>query len=201
MSTSSGRTPLAAKSFMSRPHGTSGVSAGFGPSPVSTRTVRPSERIRYDPRLKRTLCSSVRCDSCGCQFSEGMVGKKLHRSNSSMPSDSDMISTFPTRITLLAIDSPLGWPCWLRERRDRLSSAAGLHPVPCMMRPAPSGVKASGARRLLRADEAHVEALLEHGLVVHAAQLIAARIVRERVRAARIPGRLQLDEHLERVSI
>jgi hypothetical protein len=53
--------------------------------------------------------------------------------------------------------------------------------VPCMMRPAPSGVKASGSRRLLRADEAHVEALLEHGLVVHAAELIAGRIVRERI--------------------
>src|SRR5262245_4760519 len=100
MSISSGRTPLAAKSRSSSPHGTSGVSFGRGPSPVSIRMVRPSARIRYEPRLKRTLCSSVRCDSYGCQLSSGIVGKKLQRSNSRVPSDKAMISTSPTRITL-----------------------------------------------------------------------------------------------------
>ena len=41
-----GRTPLAAKFFISSPHGASGVSAGLGPRPVSTRIVRPRERTR-----------------------------------------------------------------------------------------------------------------------------------------------------------
>src|ERR1044071_3084518 len=108
MSTSSGRTALAAKSRMSSPQGTSGVSAGRGPSPVSIRIVRPPARIRYEPRLNRTLCSSVRCDSYGCQLSPGIVGKKLQRSNSSSPSDSIMISTLPTRTTLLVMSGLLG---------------------------------------------------------------------------------------------
>ena len=34
-----------------------GVSAGRGPRPVSTRIVRPDERMWYEPRLKRTLCA------------------------------------------------------------------------------------------------------------------------------------------------
>src|SRR6185436_12486152 len=58
------------------------------------------------PRLKRTLCASARCDSWPRQSDSGMVGKKLQRSNSSMPSDSIMISTSPTRTMLLAILSP-----------------------------------------------------------------------------------------------
>src|SRR5258705_208425 len=66
------------------------------------RIVRPPPRIRYEPRLKRTLCS-CRCDSYSVQLSSGMVGKKLHRSNSSIPSDSWVISISPTRITLLAM--------------------------------------------------------------------------------------------------
>src|SRR5687768_11041494 len=59
--------------------------------------------MRYEPRLKRTLCASVRCASWGRQSVSGMVGKKLQRSNSSMPSDSIMISTSPTRTMWLAI--------------------------------------------------------------------------------------------------
>src|SRR5215510_6741519 len=102
MSTSSGCTPLALKSCISWPHGTSGASAGLGPRPVSIRIVRPPARIRYEPRLKRTLCS-CRCDSYSVHSFSGMVGKKLHRSNSSIPSDSWVISTSPTRITLLAM--------------------------------------------------------------------------------------------------
>src|SRR5919197_5848072 len=68
--------------------------------------VRPSARTRKEPRLKRTFCSAVRWDVYGCQCSCGMVGKKLQRSNSSMPSDSDRISTSPTRIVLFAIVCP-----------------------------------------------------------------------------------------------
>src|SRR5262249_10568824 len=66
----------------------------------------PSDRTRNEPRLKRTWCSSVRCASYGCHCSCGIVGKKLQRSNSSKPSDSERISTFPTRIVLLAMLCP-----------------------------------------------------------------------------------------------
>src|SRR5882672_8394546 len=125
MSTSSGRTPLSWKSRMSWPQGTSGASAGLGPRPVSTRIVPPCEQMRKEPRLKRTLCSSVRSDSWPCQLSSGMVGKKLQRSNSSMPSDRDMISTLPTRMTLFGTaGAPLvGDPS---KGGDRLESLARL---------------------------------------------------------------------------
>ena len=103
MSTSSGRTPFVWKSCRSWPHGASGASAGRGPRPVSTSTVCPLDRIRYEPRLNRTLSSCVRCDAWGRQSPAGMVGKKLQRSNSSIPSDRDMISTSPTRMTWLAM--------------------------------------------------------------------------------------------------
>src|SRR5262249_37508937 len=87
---------------------------------VWTRTVRASVRIRYEPRLKRTLCSWVRCDSYWRQLSPGMVGKKLQRSNSSIPSDSAMISTSPTRITFLGIVSAP--PCAGGPARGRYPS-------------------------------------------------------------------------------
>src|SRR5919198_3326975 len=129
MSTSSGRTPLAAKSRSSSPHGTSGVSLGRGPSPVSTRMVRPSARIRYEPRLNRTLCASVSSDSYGCQHSSGIVGKKLQRSNSSEPSDSAMISTSPTRITWLGMMAP--------KRTTRVRLGAGRRRCYTTARPPP----------------------------------------------------------------
>ena len=105
MSTSSGRKPWAAKSSSSSPHGISG--AGFGPSPVSTAMVRPSDRMTKQAKLKRTFPSGVKWLSWPRQSSPGIAGKKLHRSNSSRPSERDVISTLPIFNVFPAISSLL----------------------------------------------------------------------------------------------
>src|SRR3989442_8366501 len=164
MSTSSGRTPLAVKSRSSSPHGTWGVSAGRGPSPVSTRIVRPSERIRYEPRLKRTRWA-CRCCSYGAHSGSGIVGKKLQRSNSSVPSERCRISTLPTRIVSLAmgflssrpadggVQAPRAGPGRRQVEEDEAEQHGQLALVQERQPPAGEMRQKERERHLTRADE------------------------------------------------